>query len=435
LYGFLGFGVARHETYTLLSSYFAVFAVYLYVAFKSGDDNVEFWFYAAILLRAVLLFCIPNLSDDFYRFIWDGRLSVSGYHPFAEVPAFYIENNLAIPGINEELFLKLNSPDYFTIYPPVAQFIFWIAVKISPTSIYGSLLVMKAISFLSEIGSLVVMRKLLFKFDLPAKRILLYGLNPLIILELAGNVHLEAVLIFLLLFSILLLYNHRLVLGGILFSAAICAKLIPLIFLPALLPRFGWRKAIQFYFIVGTTCAIFFLPLWDKEIIFGFQDSIAYYFKKFEFNASIYYLVREWGFWHYGYNIIQTAGWVLGLISFAVIMILSMVTISAPTGIAKVDAGFVNQGLLTKFLLILLTYYLFTTTLHPWYIAPLLAISIFTAFRFVVLWTGLIFLTYAGYLKDGFQENLSIIIIEYIFVLGYLAYELSWKRKYLLRSS
>jgi hypothetical protein len=72
----------------------------------------------------------------------------------------------------------------------------------------------------------------------------------------------------------------------------------------------------------------------------------------------------------------------------------------------------------------LLIYFLFTTTLHPWYIIPLLVLSIFTDFKFVILWTGVIFLTYAGYHSEGFQENLWITAFEYAAVLGYLAYEL-----------
>jgi alpha-1,6-mannosyltransferase len=80
---------------------------------------------------------------------------------------------------------------------------------------------------------------------------------------------------------------------------------------------------------------------------------------------------------------------------------------------------------------ILLSYLLLTTTLHPWYITPLLAISIFTHFRFAIVWSAMIFLTYAGYTNNGFEENLWLTTLEYISVMGYLAYELVWKRKYL----
>jgi alpha-1,6-mannosyltransferase len=423
LYAVLGFVVERHETLLLIGSYVAVFTLYLYIAHKSNDEAGAFWFYASIAIRGMLLFSIPHLSDDFHRFIWDGRLLASGYHPFAEVPAYYIEQDLSIPGINEELFQKLNSPDYFTIYPPLAQFIFWLSVKLSPHSIHGSVVVMKLIIFLSEIGTLLVIKKLLFQFGLPASRVLLYALNPLVILELSGNIHLEAVLIFFLLLSLLLLIRKQLILSGIAMAMAICVKLIPLIFLPALLPRLGWKKAFVFYATISVVAAVLFLPLLDRSILWGFQNSLAYYFRKFEFNASIYYLVREWGYWNYGYNIIQAAGWQLALVSTMTILLISFKSIRG-TEDRKVD-----RRIPKIFMFALLTYFLFTTTLHPWYITTLFALSIFTTFRFALLWTAMIFLTYAGYTINGFHENLWLVLIEYISVLGYLAFELLWKRK------
>ena len=186
-----------------------------------------------------------------------------------------MNNIISVPGIDKELFQKLNSPDYFTIYPPVAQFIFWVSVKVSPQSIYGSLLVMKTIIFIAELGSLLVIKKLLEQLKLPPTRVLLYALNPLILLELTGNLHLEAVLIFFLLLSLLLLSQQRILFSGIAFSFAICIKLIPLAFLPALFLPLGWKKAFQFYLIIAVTCLVLFLPFWDKDIVFGFQNSLA----------------------------------------------------------------------------------------------------------------------------------------------------------------
>ncbi len=437
LYGLLGYYIQRHETVLLLLSYFSVFAIYLYVTLKSPDENTKFWLYASILIRITLLFSVPALSDDFYRFIWDGRLLASGYHPFAEVPSYYIQNGASIPGINIDLFQKLNSSYYFTIYPPFAQFVFWLSVKISPDSVFGSMIIMKSIVLVAEIGSLILIKKLLIRFKLPSKRILIYALNPLVILELTGNIHLEAIMIFFLLLSIFLLSQEKLLVSAMAFSGAVCVKLIPLIFLPALLPRLGWKKSIVYYTIVGCTCFVLFLPLFDREIISGFQNSIGYYFKKFEFNASIYYLVRVWGISYYGYNIIQTAGWTLGLVGGIFIVAISIFgkTIKLKESIFHFKNSTINQQQPTNndlpliLLWALLLYFLFTTTLHPWYITTLLVLSIFTSYRFVVLWTALIFLTYVGYTLTGFHENLWITLFEYLLVLSYLVYELLWKRK------
>ncbi len=436
LYGFIAFFTERHETIPLLSAYATVFILYLYIILKAGQFSFTFWIYASILFRVLLLFVVPNLSDDFYRFIWDGRLLTAGFHPFAETPSFYMEQEQSIRGISQELFSKLNSPDFFTIYPPIAQFIFWFSAKVSPDSLFGNMIVMKIILLFSEMGSIVIIQKLLSIFKLPQTRTLLYALNPLVILELSGNIHLESVLIFFLLLSILLLVQQKTMLSAIAFAAAICVKLIPLIFLPAFFPRLGWKKAVQYYLIVGVTAIILFIPLWDIEIIRGFKNSLGYYFQKFEFNASIYYVVREVGFILYGYNIIQTVGWKLGVISFIVIVSISLVnpralfySITEKEDEIKLR---IDLRIFIIFTLVLLTHLLFTTTVHPWYITTLLALSVFTRFRFVLLWTALIFLTYAGYTLSGFRENIWCTILEYVLVLGYLAYELLWERKYSL---
>src|SRR3989337_856678 len=208
-YFVIGFAFPRYETSLLLISYGILFGIYCWIIFKAKEAQVEFWFYAAILFRFSLLFSVPTLSDDFYRFIWDGRLIASGYHPFSHIPSYYIENQISIPGIEEALFVNLNSKNYFTVYPPVAQFIFWISAACS-SSIYGSLLILKVIIFLCEIGSMVLIKKLLNHFKLPLTRLLVYALNPLVILELSGNAHLEGVMIFALLLSLYLLIAHKL---------------------------------------------------------------------------------------------------------------------------------------------------------------------------------------------------------------------------------
>ncbi|MDZ7649458.1 MAG: hypothetical protein U5K54_21165 [Cytophagales bacterium] len=54
----------------------------------------------------------------------------------------------------------------------------------------------------------------------------------------------------------------------------------------------------------------------------------------------------------------------------------------------------------------------------------MLVLSIFTPYRFALVWTGFIFLTYAGYRIDSFKENLWLIAFEYLVVIGYLIFEL-----------
>lgn len=425
LIGYLSYGVSRYDTTILVVCYLGLFALYSYIFLR--EPEINFWLAGSIILRISLLFVLPNLSDDFYRFIWDGRLWTAGEHPFAALPSDFLQRN--IPGLDAALFDKLNSKEHFTIYPPVEQFIFWLSVKISPHSILGSVIVMRISIFLSEVGSIVIMMKLLQRFQLPRRNVLLYALNPLVILELTGNLHFEAFVIFFLLFSVWLLSAERVIPAAIAFSFAIGSKLVPVIFLPLMLRALGYRNALIFYLVTGLSCLVLFIPMYDLQVLSGFSNSLDLYFKKFEFNASIYYLVRKYGFWKVGYNTIQHVGWKLGLVSAIFIAAYAFLFNTDHHRSSGEKVENIDSRLLKGFLFTLLIYLSFATTVHPWYIATLAAFSVFTGFRFAILWTALIFLTYVGYSEKGFSENLWATAFEYVIVFGCLGYELIWKER------
>ncbi len=426
IYFFIEFEIIRYETSKLLIAFAILFLVYGWVIKSVIEEEVIFWIIASIAFRLTFLFALPNLSDDFYRFIWDGRLMAAGYHPFAELPRYYIDHHLNISGIDQTLFNKLNSPDYFTIYPPVNQFVFWLSVKLSPHSILGSVLVIRSLIIGAEIGSLFLILKILKHYELPNRNALLYALNPLVIVELTGNLHFEAFMIFFLLISFWFLTTGNLIASSVTFALAVCTKLFPLIFMPLLLGRVGVKKSFQFYLLTGLCCSLFFFPLLSLEIVSGFRESIGYYFQKFEFNASIYYLVREWGYWSYGYNIIQTVGWKLGLLSALIILSYTLWEYYTNSKFESHNYKARNASLFTAYLDVLSIYFAFSTIVHPWYIATLVAFSVFSKYRFGLVWSALVVLTYAGYSNNGFQENLWLTAMEYFFVAGFLAYE--WKR-------
>ena len=421
---FTGYFIPRHDTLLLLSS-FALLLLLFYIIYNTAqEDEINPWLVVAMLVRCSLLFAVPQLSDDFYRFIWDGRLLYNGLHPFTEVPSFYVQEGNTVHGLTPELFHLLNSAEYFTIYPPVTQFIFWICVVLSPTSIFGSMIILKVLVVLAELGSILLIKSLLTHFRLPAKNSILYALNPLVILELSGNLHFEVFVIFFLLASVCLLVKQRLILSALVFTLAIHVKLLPLIFLPSLLPLLGFKKAFQFYLIILLASVLLLTPLMDAALISGMNESLAYYFKKFEFNASIYYLVREWGFWKYGYNIIETAGWKLALVSTTFILLYSWRKIFA-------QSPSTTQNLFTEWIIVLTLYLLFTTTVHPWYLVPLLAFNVFSTVRYPLIWSGLILATYLGYTPTGYHENLWVVLIEYATVLTFIYIDFK-KRNFVL---
>ena len=85
----------------------------------------------------ILLFAFPNLSDDIYRFVWDGNLIGLNINPYGSMPSELVGQNN--PGLSMDLYAQMNSPDYYTIYPPVTQLIFYISTWFSGNIFYSSL--------------------------------------------------------------------------------------------------------------------------------------------------------------------------------------------------------------------------------------------------------------------------------------------------------
>lgn len=422
----IGYAIARHDTAPLLISYFLLFAGYLYILRKSDSfdrSRINYWLTTSVLFRLSLLLALPNLSDDIYRFIWDGRVIAAGGNPFNQVPSFYMEQGNSLPGLDQPLFDKLNSKQRYSSYPPVCQLLYWLSAKLSPESLKGAVVIMKSLLLLFEIATLWLIARLSKKFSLPPASVLIYALNPLVILEISGNAHFEGVMIFFLLAAIWFLTSHKTVVSGFMFALSVCTKLVPLLLLPLLIHPLGKRKAIVYWSVVILFCAVMYLPLLTSGVREGYTTSLGYYFQYFEFNASVYYLVRAVGFWFTGFNIIQYAGPVLALIAGVLILKVSFTSWILKYS-DKIDGEFFKG--MTWCLLI---YFLSTTTLHPWYIITLLVVSIFAGYQYVVIWTGVIFLTYAGYGETGYTENYLVIALEYAVVFLFLLSETVWRQR------
>jgi alpha-1,6-mannosyltransferase len=247
----LGYTVRQSDFSRIILHYGLWFVGYVALYNLCSAKELRFWVIFSLLLRLILVFGLPTLSDDVYRFIWDGRLWLNGINPFDHKPSFYIENGLEIPGLDLALYQQLNSPDYFTIYPPMAQLIFVIACWIFPSSILGSSVVMKLFLLAAEVGSLLLIRRLLQHFKRSPKLILLYALNPLIVIEIVGNLHFEGVMVFFLLLAYWFWIKGSWWKGAVAMALSIVSKLLPLMFLPFVIRRLGWKKSIWTFLLMG----------------------------------------------------------------------------------------------------------------------------------------------------------------------------------------
>jgi hypothetical protein len=411
-YYILTYQTARDNFLQLISLFTFLFVVYFIVYKFFSATHFNFLVIAGVLFRVLLLFSIPNLSDDVYRFIWDGRLSANGINPFSHLPTEIMQMP-TITGITNELYLQLNSVDHYTIYPPVLQAVFWLGARLFPVNIYATIVFYKCIILLFEIGSFFLILQILKKLSLLKHLSLLYILNPLVITELTGNAHFDGVMIFFVLLAFMLLLKNKWQTSAIFLGLGIATKLLPILFLPLMINKLGWKKGLLYSVITGVTTIVLFALVFDMPTILHMLNSIDLFIRKFEFNASVYYIVRYIGTLVKGYNIIAIAGPFLILLSALIIFIISFRN-------KNIDW----QPFFTKTLFIVSTWLLFSTTVHPWYICLPVALAVFTNFRYAIVWSFTATLSYAAYQSTPVNENLWLVGAGYVLIIFYAVWEI-----------
>lgn len=141
----------------------------------------------AVALRLALLSAGPHLSSDVFRYVWDGRVQAAGINPYRYIPV-----DPALEALRDEaIFPNINRADYApTIYPPGAQILFQLVVRVS-----DSLLAMRLAFALCEVAIVTALLDLLRRIGQPPVRVLAYAWHPLAVWEIAGSGHLDAAMV------------------------------------------------------------------------------------------------------------------------------------------------------------------------------------------------------------------------------------------------
>lgn len=424
----LAYGASQNEFWKIVAALVPQFLLYV-LALKlvvSRPNAFFFFLIVAIALRATLIAATPYLSNDVYRFIWDGRLLVHGYNPFDHLPQYYLELSPGVPGIDRQLFEAFDAKNTYTVYPPLAQLQFGTAAWLFPSDEFGAMVGMRLWLLLYEVGTILLLPKVLAGFGLDPRRSLIYSLNPLVVHEVTGNLHFEGAMVFFLVLSVWLLQQRkRMVWVSLAFAASICSKLLTLMFLPFFAKRMGLWGSLRLYALTAFWVTLMFVPIVNGEFLHHFADSLNLYFQKLEYNASLYYLLRWLGYELSGYNQIAVLGPALG--GVAGVLILWLAFSKKNKARAAVDAQLMELWMWS-----ICTYLFSTTTLHPWYLVLPLLLSVFTNWRFPVLWSLLVVFTYVNYSYTPYRENLWVVALEYFLVAAAIFTELRSRSKKLL---
>ncbi len=318
----------------------------------------------AMVGRLLLLPVEPRLSDDIYRYLWDGHVQLSGVNPFRFAPA-----DPALIDIRTPWHGLINNPSVSTIYPPLAQVVFLLIAVLG-----SGLATAKAVWVALDLFAGAVLVAVARATDRPAALVaLLYLWSPLLIVETAWSGHLESLGLAALMVFVLALERRHALAGGTALAAAALTKFAPLAVLPAVAKRLGIRG------VAMTAGAILVLLLPYLGAGSQLWAGLETYARHWRFNEGAFALI-EWAFPGPLRPRLVAASLVLGVV------------------------GFVTMGRFTvdrALLWILGTGIALSPTVHPWYVLwvlPFAALSRNAAWLYL---SGAVFLGYWG--LDTFQ--------------------------------
>ncbi len=354
-----------------------------------------------LVFRLTALPAHPDQSEDVYRYLWDARVSARGLDPYAYTPDAPELESLR----NTPIYDRLNSKSYLTAYPPLSQIIFRTVY-----ALFGERIIpMKAIFSLFEFGSLILAWRLLLTLGLSLEPLFLIAWNPLFVFEFSHSGHSDSAALFLVLLCAWLVHRGKAVWAGTAFSAAVLSKLHPVLWFPVLLRAAGWRALLG-----GVVSGSVLLGLYFSASTFiGYLHSLGDYVRVFEFNASIYYLIR---FLAQG---IALRPWDLQLGSWlgaALLGIVVLIWVRCPARCVR--------DMLLAFFWIMTADLCLATTVHPWYLSWAAVLLFLFPFAFMTWWTGAVFLSYLAYAYRPVYEGTWILLVEYLPMYGLMAWEL-----------
>jgi len=307
--------------------------------------------WGALVLRLAFFPLLPELTDDPFRYIWDGWLQLEGINPYKLVPSAP-----ALSAFQDTtLYQELNSQDYYSVYPPLSQLFFALGGVFYDGHWTVSYYVLKAAFLVAEFAGMLALSRLT-----AARNVLLYAWNPLVLIETAGQGHTEALLMSLLFVSLWAVRRQNGAIASLAIAGAGLVKIYPFALGPYLLRRFGWRAVWP-----GTLLVVALsIPYAAPYVLPHIKASVDLFAQLFEFNAGPYYFAKHL-FWIWtGADWSKTIGPVFRVLFLTALPVLYILD-------AWRDWSFRRACLV-----LLGTFLVLSTTVHPWYLLPVIGLGV-----------------------------------------------------------
>lgn len=237
----------------------------------------------AILFRLTLLPLTPTLSDDPYRYHWDGQIQLAGQNPYIASP-----DTIAVGSHVTPTGHLLPAHDMPNIYPPLAELLFREAARYLPGAI-----AFKLPFFLADLLAVLLLAACLRRSEQREFRLAIYAWNPLVIVEFAGTGHSDALAIAALLGAILII-RSRAGVSTILLATSALLKAFAVMLFPLWLRRAGWPRTVRSWAAGAASAALAVVCSWPyRAALPHIPATLAYFAAHWQDNnASLFTVLR-----------------------------------------------------------------------------------------------------------------------------------------------
>ena len=222
---------------------------------------------STLALAARCLFWPYPVGNDVYRYIWEGYIQLEGFNPYLFPPDSPELSRLILVHV-KDVWAQINHKDLAAVYPPLALLYFSLLASVAPTTA-----VFKGGILVFDLILMVALVFMLRRRKLPVHGLLLYAANPLVLVYVAGEAHLDVIQAALLMLGIVFMRLDRLPLGFFLCGMAAMVKYLAVAVFPfvvTLKNRRAWPFAL-----LALVCFIPFMDagtmLFHSLLVFGGQ--------------------------------------------------------------------------------------------------------------------------------------------------------------------
>ena len=357
-----------------------VLLVLLFPPSLSPRKSLSLIFFLGIFGRLIFLWYPPG--NDIFRYIWEGYIQNLGVNPFELAPSHPALTDIALGEIHP-IWLQINHSELAAAYPPLTLLLFRFLAGLYPEPWFFKLF-MTAL----DIGVMIVLALIISHKSVKPARLILYAFNPLVLLYIAGEGHLDVIQLFFLCLSLYLILCRKLHISGFLIlGLAVVSKYFALAAWPFLVNQENRWKSLAVLLPL-----VLYLPFIDAGS--GLFRSLGIFAGHFHYNDSAAMLIRLlFGDRH----LFASAIFLIGGLIWIYLLVQN-----------KLRSVYLALGCLLLFL----------PTLHPWYLVLIAPFLVFFPSRAWIYLQAAVVFTFPVIAVESntgvFQEIIWLKLFEYV---------------------